>query len=94
MVGVTHVAKPAAQFHVGVFAYDEGGEAVFQLLHDVLQEYGLRVGGCLLGRQEGALHHRLVVEHLLEILVLLHDAPVVGILEPVAAAPLQFGVEL
>ena len=52
MVGVTHVAKPAAQFHVGIFAYDEGGEAVFQLLHDVLQECGLRVARRLLGWQE------------------------------------------
>ncbi len=43
MVGVTHVVEPATQFHVGILADDEGREAVFQLLHDIFLERGLRV---------------------------------------------------
>ena len=90
----THLVELSSQFHVGILFDDEGGEAGAQHLHDVLQEHGLRVERCLLGREEGALHHRAVVEHLLEVLVLPDDALVIFILEPVTMPLFQFLHEL
>ena len=94
MPQITHGGEAATQLHAGAFADDEGGEALDEYLHDVLHGHGLGVGGSFLRRQEGALHHRLVVEHLLEVLVLTHDALVIFVLEPVAAALSQLLYEL
>ena len=91
---VTHVGEAAAEFHVGILPDNEGGEAVLQPLHDILQGNGLRVGGRLIWGEIGELHHRLVVEHLLELLVLLHDSLVFLVLKPVATPLFQFIDEL
>ena len=94
VVLISHCSQPAAQFHVRTLSDGERGELPGQQAHNVLDEHGLGIGRSLFGLEVGQLYHLLVVEHLLEVFVLLRDALVVVVLEPVAAPLVQLLVEL
>ena len=91
---VAHPREAPSQFHISHLRHAEGWEELLEPLHDLLDGDGLGVAWRLLGWQVGECYHLLVAAYLPELLVLLHDACVFLLLEPVAAALPEFLAEL
>ena len=91
---ITHTRQPSSDFHVRMFRYGKGRELLRQPLHDLLYGDDAGIVRGVFRWEIGDGDHLLVVEHLLELFVLLDDTGIVLVLEPVATPLLQLGIEL
>ena len=91
---ITHFDQLTSELFIRTFAYDERRECFLQPLHNTLQWHEIFILRRVVRRQIGELNHSPIVEHLLEVGVLLDNPAIFLIIIPVAAALLQLSIEL
>ena len=76
---ITQFNQLASELFIRAFANDERRECLLQPLHDILQRHELFILWCVVRRQVGELNHTPIVEHLLELGILLDNPAVLNL---------------